>query len=103
MVNKLYGFLKIYRLSYKWTRGKIRKLRVSSILSKLTLTLIRKHHPMSGQKSFTLIELLVVIAIIAILMAILMPALSRVRETANRSACSSNIRQHLIGLIMYAD
>jgi len=58
---------------------------------------------MSGQKAFTLIELLVVIAIIAILMAILMPALSRVREMANRSACSSNIHQHLIGLIMYAD
>ncbi|MHC4557018.1 MAG: type II secretion system protein [Planctomycetota bacterium] len=58
---------------------------------------------MSGQKGFTLIELLVVIAIIAILMAVLMPALSRVREQANRSACASNIRQHLLGLIMYAD
>jgi prepilin-type N-terminal cleavage/methylation domain-containing protein/prepilin-type processing-associated H-X9-DG protein len=57
----------------------------------------------SRQKGFTLIELLVVIAIIAILMAILIPALSRVREQANRSACSSNIRQHLLGLIMYAD
>ena len=58
---------------------------------------------MSRQKGFTLIELLVVIAIIALLLAILMPALSKVRETANRSACSSNIRQHLLGLLMYAD
>ena len=58
---------------------------------------------MSRQKGFTLIELLVVIAIIALLLAILMPALSKVRETANRSACSSNIRQHLLGLVMYAD
>ncbi|UCG56701.1 MAG: type II secretion system protein [Phycisphaerales bacterium] len=58
---------------------------------------------MSGRKGFTLIELLVVIAVIAILLAILMPALSKVRDTANRSACASNIRQHLFGLIMYAD
>ena len=58
---------------------------------------------MNGQKGFTLIELLVVIAIIAILMAILIPTLSNVREQANRSACSNNIRQHLLGLIMYAD
>jgi prepilin-type N-terminal cleavage/methylation domain-containing protein/prepilin-type processing-associated H-X9-DG protein len=52
---------------------------------------------------FTLIELLVVIAIIAILMAILIPTLNKVRDMANRSVCSSNIRQHLLGLTMYAD
>lgn len=54
-------------------------------------------------KGFTLIELLVVVAIIAILMAILTPALSKVRETANRSVCKNNVRQHLVGLTMYAD
>ena len=58
---------------------------------------------MSRHGGFTLIELLVVIAIIAILMAVLMPALSKVREMANRSACSSNVRQHVLGLTMYAD
>ena len=58
---------------------------------------------MSNGKGFTLIELLVVIAIIAILMAILTPALSKVRETANRSVCSNNVRQHLVGLTMYAN
>lgn len=58
---------------------------------------------MGKAKGFTLIELLVVIAIIAILMAILIPSLNKVRESANRSICSNNIRQHLIGLTMYAD
>ena len=58
---------------------------------------------MGKAKGFTLIELLVVIAIIAILMAILIPSLNKVREIANRSVCSNNLRQHLIGLTMYAD
>jgi prepilin-type N-terminal cleavage/methylation domain-containing protein/prepilin-type processing-associated H-X9-DG protein len=54
-------------------------------------------------KAFTLIELLVVIAIIAILMAILMPTLSRAREQGKRAACLNNLRQLTMGWIMYAD
>jgi len=52
---------------------------------------------------FTLIELLVVIAIIAILMAILMPALNRVREQGKRAACLNNIKQMAIAWNVYAD
>ena len=52
-------------------------------------------------KGFTLIELLVVIAIIAILAALLMPALERARETARRARCTSNLRQFAIALQFY--
>ncbi len=58
---------------------------------------------MKKQKAFTLIELLVVIAIIAILMAILMPALNRVKEQGKRAACLGNMRQLTLAWIMYAD
>jgi prepilin-type N-terminal cleavage/methylation domain-containing protein len=53
-------------------------------------------------KSFTLIELLVVVAIIAVLVAILLPALSNTRERARRLQCASNLRQHAVTFLMYA-
>ena len=62
-------------------------------------------HVSYGQNSagFTLIELLVVVAIIALLVAILLPALEQARDVAGRTACAVNLHSITTGLVLYAD
>ncbi len=55
-----------------------------------------------GRRAFTLVELLVVISIIGVLIALVMPAMSRAREAAIRTQCSSNIRQLQMAQVAYA-
>jgi prepilin-type N-terminal cleavage/methylation domain-containing protein/prepilin-type processing-associated H-X9-DG protein len=62
------------------------------------MTTNRKH-----RIGFTLIELLVVIAIIGVLVALLLPAISRAREASRKASCKNNLRQFGIGFHLFAD
>jgi len=63
---------------------------------------MRKKETIQKRNGFTLIELLVVIAIIALLLAVLIPALSRAKIYAQRVQCANNLRQQALGTLLYA-
>src|SRR5437868_2147331 len=56
-----------------------------------------------GRRGFTLVELLVVIGIIAVLLAILLPAMNRAREQSQRTKCLANLRSLGQSMFMYAN
>lgn len=62
--------------------------------------LLSSHRVGSG---FTLVDLLVSLTVIAVLIALMLPSISGVRELTRRVVCASNTRQHGLGLLMYAD
>jgi prepilin-type N-terminal cleavage/methylation domain-containing protein/prepilin-type processing-associated H-X9-DG protein len=73
------------------------------VAQRVRLSSLQNSKPDDALTGFTLVELLVVIGIIALLISILLPALSKARKAANTVVCESNLRQVGIGLSVYVN
>ncbi len=77
-------------------------MKIASTMKRFRMKRMKKTADRDG-KGYTLLELLVTIAVIAILVAMLLPALSIAKERANIIACNGNLRQIGLALTLYAD
>jgi len=88
-------------VTYKALSFKIKELAVNALNKSMFKN--SRYFTVQTKSAFTLVELLVVISIIALLLAVLMPALSRAREQGKRLTCANNLKQLSLAMNIYAE